>query len=138
VQDGLTVSGPVTFSGTFSAATFAIETLQVNQNLEINRHIDAGGPTPRVTGGSVGNGGTVTISGTDTAGTISINIGSGGGSGVLATITFGAAFNSTPHVVISPVNAPAPNAFISNRSSSGFSISSSGQGTVSFNYIVIE
>jgi cytoskeletal protein CcmA (bactofilin family) len=138
VQEGLTVSGPVTFSGTFSAATFAIETLQVNQNLEINRHIDAGGPTPRVTGGAVGNGGTVTISGTDTAGTVSINIGSGGGTGVLATITFAAGFNVTPHVVISPVNAAAPNAFISNRSSSGFSISSSGQGTVSFNYIVIE
>jgi cytoskeletal protein CcmA (bactofilin family) len=139
VQEGLTVSGPVTFSGTFSAAAFAIESLQVNRDLQLNRHIDAGGPTPGISsGGGIGNGGTATISGTDTAGTITINIGAGGGNGVLATITFAAAFNGTPHVVFSPVNAPAPNAFISNRTSSGFSISSSGQGTVSFDYIVID
>lgn len=139
VQEGLTVSGPVTFSGTFSAAAFAIESLQVNQNLQLNRHIDAGGPTPGVTGGpGIGSGGTVTISGTDTAGTVTINIGSGGGTGVLATITFGAEFNATPHVVISPVNAPAPNAYVTNRSATGFSITSSGQGTVSFDYIAIE
>jgi len=142
VQKGLTVSGPVTFSGTFSAAAFVIESLQVNQNLNINKHIDAGGPTPGVASGpSVGSGGTVTISGTDTAGTVTVNVGSGAGAGVLATITFGNGFGGTPHVVISPVGAPAPNAFISNRTTSGFSISSSpglSPGSISFDYIVIE
>lgn len=142
VQQGLTVSGPVTFSGTFSAATFAIETLQVNQNLQINRHIDAGGPTPGVSGGgATGSGGTVTISGTDTAGTVTINVGSGAGTGVLASISFRNNFGGTPHVVISPVGAPAPNSFISNRTSSGFSISTSSAfspGSVSFDYIVID
>jgi cytoskeletal protein CcmA (bactofilin family) len=139
VERGLTVSGPVTFSGTFSAASFSIQSLQVNQNLQLNRHIDAGGPTPRVSaGGGIGSGGTVTISGTDTAGTVTVNIGSGGGNGVLAIINFAAAFDGTPHVVISPVNSAAPNAFISNRTTTGFSISSSGQSTVSFDYIVID
>jgi len=139
VQKGLTVSGPVTFSGTFSAAAFAIESLQVNQNLSINKHIDAGGPTPGVSGGALGNGGTVTISGTDTAGTVTVNIGTGGGSGVLATVTFGNGFGGTPHVVISPVGAAAPSAFVSNRTTSGFSISASGlSGSISFDYIVIE
>ncbi len=139
IQEGLTVSGPVTFSGTFSAAAFAIESLQVNQNLTLNRHIDAGGPTPGIASGAgVGSGGTVTISGTDTAGTVTINVGSGGGTGVLATITFGNAFDGTPHVVITPVNAAAPNAYISNRTSSGFSITSTSQQTVSFDYIAID
>jgi len=140
VQRGLTVSGPVTFSGTFSAAAFAIQSLQVNQDIQLNRHIDAGGPTPRVVaGGAIGSGGTVTISGTDTAGTVTVNIGSGASTGVLATITFAASFNSAPHVVISPVNAPAPNAFISNRTATGFSISTgSPASTVSFDYIVID
>jgi cytoskeletal protein CcmA (bactofilin family) len=144
VQKGLTVSGPVTFSGTFSAAAFSIESLQVNQNLNINKHIDAGGPTPNVSSGpAVGSGGTVTNSGTDTAGTVTVNVGSNASAGgILATITFGNNFGGTPHVVITPVGAPAPNAFVTNRTTSGFSISYSPGFTspvsVSFDYIVIE
>ena len=142
MQDGLTVSGPVTFSGTFSAAAFAIEALQVNQNLSINRHIDAGGPTPTVSAGpSIGSGGTVTISGTDTAGTVTINVGSGAGSNIFASVSFGNKFDGTPHVVITPVGAAAPNAFVSNRTASGFSISSSpglSTGSISFDFIAID
>jgi cytoskeletal protein CcmA (bactofilin family) len=150
VQDGLTVSGPVTFSGTFSAAAFAIESLQVNQNLNINRHIDAGGSTPGIVGGSaVGSGGTVTISGTDTAGTITINVGSGSGAGVIATVNFSNAFGGTPHVVITPVatqGSPTISAnqafYLSNRTTTSFSVAYVGTslspGSISFDYIVIE
>ncbi len=149
VQEGLTVSGPVTFSGTFSAAAFSIESLQVNQNLQINRHIDAGGSTPGVSGGgATGSGGTVTISGTDTAGTVTINVGSGAAAGVLATVNFSNGFGGTPHVVITPVAAQGSPVisgtqkfYLSSRTTTSFSIATSGglsAGSISFDYIVID
>lgn len=149
VQEGLSVTGPVTFSGTFSAASFAIQTLQVDGDITLNRHIDAGGPTPGVSGGgAVGSGGTVTVSGTDTAGTVSVNVGSGAGAGVLASITFGNAFSGTAHVVITPVATQGSSIittdtifYLSNRTSTGFSIATSNAlppGSVAFDYIVID
>ena len=149
VQEGLTVSGPVTFSGTFSAAAFAIESLEVNQDLILRRHIDAGGPTPGVSsGGAVGSGGTVTISGTDTAGTVTVNVGAGAAAGVLATVNFANSFTGTPHVVITPVAAQGSaiitgtqKFYLSSRTTTTFSIAVSGglpSGSVSFDYIVID
>ncbi len=149
VQRGLTVSGPVTFSGTFSAAAFAIQTLQVDGNLTANRHIDAGGPTPGlVRGGAIGSGGTATNSGTDTAGTVTINIGGGAGAGALATVNFVNAFGGTPHVVITPVATQGSSTvtggqtfYLSNRTSTSFTIATSGglsPGSISFDYIVID
>ena len=149
VQEGLTVSGPVTFSGTFSAATFAIQTLQVEGDITLSRHIDAAGPTPNVaSGGAVGSGGTVTLSGTDTAGTVTVNVGSGAGSGILATVTFRNTFNGPPHVVFTPaaiqgsaiVNTGAT-FYMSSRTSTGFTIATSDPlpaGSISFDYIVID
>lgn len=149
VQQGLSVSGPVTFSGTLSAANFSIQTLTVEQDARFNRHIDAAGPTPNVTkGAAVGSGGTVTISGTDTSGTVGVNIGGGAGSGNLATVTFANAFSGNPHVVITPV-APQGSSlvdgtrqfYISNRTSTSFTIAvSSGlpSGSISFDYVVID
>lgn len=146
VSQGLTVSGPVTFSGTFSAASFAIQSLTVEQDLIVNRHIDAGGPTPSVSrGGALGSGGTISNSGTDTSGTVTVNVGSGGGNGVLASLSFTSAFSGTPHVVITPVTTSsslaAGNYYLSSRTSSGFSIAVSGSlpsGSISFDYIVID
>jgi len=149
VQQGLTVSGPVTFSGTFSAAAFSIQSLTVEQNLTVNRHIDAGGGTPGLSrGAAVGSGGTATISGTDTAGTVTINVGGGASAGVLATINFANSFSGTPHVVITPVasqGSPTVTGnqkfYLSNRTSSSFTIATSGglaPGSISFDYIVID
>ncbi len=138
VQRGLTVNGQASFSGSISAPSIITDALSLTGDLQFARHIDAGGGTPSISAGAVGSGGTVTISGTDTAGTITINIGSGGGTGVLATVTFANGFGGTPHVVISPVNAAAPNAYITNRTTSGFSIFSSTQSTVSFDYIIVD
>jgi len=149
VQQGLTVSGPVTFSGTFSAAAFSIQSLTVDQNLTVNRHIDSGGGTPGLSsGGAIGSGGTATISGTDTAGTVTINIGGGASAGALATVSFAAQFGGTPHVVITPVasqGSPTVTGgqtfYLSNRTSSSFTIATSGglaPGSISFDYIVID
>jgi cytoskeletal protein CcmA (bactofilin family) len=149
VQSGLTVSGPLTISGAFSADAFVVQSLQVEQNITINRHIDAGGGTPDLTqGAAIGSGGTATISGTDTAGTVTVNIGSGASSGILATINFVNTYGGTPHVVITPVAAQGSPTisgghtfYLSNRTSTAFEIATSGglsPGSISFDYIVID
>lgn len=142
VQEGLTVNGQASFAGGISAPSITLDALSLTGDLQFNRHIDAGGATPRVTAGNaVGSGGTVTISGTDTAGTITINVGAGASGGVLASVTFAAAFNGNPHVVFSPVDKPAPNAYITSRTATGFSISTNpglSSGSISFDYIVID
>ncbi len=149
VQKGLTVSGPVTFSGTFSAAAFAIQTLQVEGDITLSRHIDAAGPTPGLTqGAATGSGGTATISGTDTAGTVTINVGAGASAGILATVNFANAFGSNPHVVITPIAAQGSaiiggtqKFYLSSRTTNSFSIAVSAglpSGSISFDYIVID
>jgi len=142
VQKNLSVNGQASFSGMISAPSITIDALQLNGDIQFNRHIDAGGGTPGVSGGNaVGAGGTVTISGTDTAGTVTINVGAGASGGVLASVSFTKSFSSSPHVVISPVGAPAPNAYVTSRTTSGFSITTSSglpAGSISFDYVVID
>ncbi len=144
VQKGLSVSGPASFAGSLSAAQFTIDNLQVNRDILLNRHIDAGGSTPGLNQGSaVGGGGTTSVSGTDTAGTVNINTGSGPGVGCFATINFTQKFNTTPHIVITPVGSAGGrlNYYI-NRSSTSFSICSEnaaqGGQSFAFDYIVID
>lgn len=144
VQQGLTVNGSVSFSGSISAASINIDTLKLNGDIQLNRHIDAGGKTPGVSAGAaVGSGGTVSISGSDTAGTVTINVGSGAPAGVLANITFGDKFGGTPHVVITAIGSGAAGLdyYLSSRTSNGFSIATtnaSASGSFSFDYIVID
>jgi len=142
VQRGLTVNGQASFSGSISAPSIITDALSLTGDVQFGRHIDAGGGTPSVVGGgAIGSGGTVTISGTDTAGTVTVNVGSGAIGGVLATISFASTFNGNPHVVFSPIGAPAPNSYVSNRTSSGFAISTSSglpAGSISFDYVVID
>lgn len=143
VQKGMNISGPLNVGGTLSAASLNIQTLQINGDILLNRHLDAGGGTPgRSNGGALGNGGTSSISGTDTAGTVNINVGSSPSAGCFTTITFSQRFN-TPHIVITPVGSSGGgiNYYI-NKSSANFSICTSSPApagsTFAFDYIVID
>jgi cytoskeletal protein CcmA (bactofilin family) len=148
VQKNLTVSGAATFSGTISAPSVNIDSLKLNQDIQLNRHIDAGGSSPRIAAGSVGSGGTVSISGSDTAGTVTVNFGSGASAGAIATVTFANAFSGNPHVVITPVATLGSGLvgtnqgyYITSRTPSGFTIASSGTppaGSISFDFIAID
>ncbi len=141
IQSGLSVSGSTNFAG-LSVSSLTVSTLRINGPLTLTRHIVAGGGTPsRSSGGALGNGGTASVSGSDTAGSIKINTGSGGGNGCFITVNFTTRFNSTPHVVVTPIGSDGGSVnFYVNRTTSGFSVCASN--TVSgksfgFDYIVL-
>ena len=144
IQKGLTSSGGASFGGPISAPQLTVGSLQLSGDLQITRHIDAGGGTPsKSDGSSLGSGGTVTVSGSDTAGTVTINTGGGPGAGCFVTITFSQKFSSTPHVVISPVGSAAANLnYYVNRSNSNFSVCTAnapgGGQSFSFDYVAID
>lgn len=144
VQQNLSVGGSASFAGQISAPALSVDKLILNQDIQINRHIDAGGSTPVASrGGAVGGAGTVSISGTDTAGTVSVNFGPGATAGVIANITFSTPFSQTPHVVITPVGSSCAglNYFV-NRTTGGFSINTINAGSsgssCAFDYIAID
>jgi cytoskeletal protein CcmA (bactofilin family) len=144
VQANLSVAGGATFGGQVSAPRLVVQDLQLSGNLTFTRHIDAGGPTPGVSkGAALGGGGTASVGGTDTAGTVSISTGGGPGAGCFATISFAASFSGTPHVVVTPVGSAAGglNWYI-NRSSSNFSICTASAppagANFAFDYVVID
>lgn len=141
---GVTSSGGGTFGGPLSAPILNVQTLQLTNDLQLTRHIDAGGSTPDKSDGSaLGNGGTSSVSGSDTAGTVTINIGGSPAAGCFATITFAQKFSGIPHVVVTPIGSAAAGLnYYVNRTSSNFSICStnaapSGQ-SFSFDYVAID
>lgn len=144
VQRNLSVGGSATFAGTISAPSLSIDQLIMNKDIQLNRHIDAGGTSPRVTSGAaVGGAGTVSISGSDTAGTVSINFGTGLAAGIIANITFGQTFTQTPHVVITPVGSNCANLnYYTSRTTGGFSIGTTNAGnpgsSCAFDFIAID
>jgi len=144
VQKGLNVSGSGSFTGTLSAAQISTSSLQINGDFTLTQHLVAGGPVPNVGRGSaVGNGGTASLGGSDTAGSITINTGSGTGAGCFATVTFVRRYNSTPHVIVTPVGSGAAGlSYYVNRSTSEFSVCTaspapSGQ-SFGFDYFVVD
>jgi cytoskeletal protein CcmA (bactofilin family) len=144
LKNGLNVSGPSTFTGPLTAASVTTGTLSLNGDLTLTHHIAAGGPTPGINRGSAtGGGGTVSLSGSDTSGSITINTGSAPPAGCFATISFTQKFANTPHVVVTPVGSDAADLqFYITRSTSNFSICSTSSApsasTFGFDYMAFE
>ena len=144
VQKGLTVTGGATFGGPISAPQLTVQSLQLNSDLQINKHFVAGGPTPsKIDGGGLGGGGTTSLNGSDTAGTININF--GGGASATAcyiTINFTSTYPAAPHVIVSADSASASQLhYYANRTTSNFQICSAGgsaSGNATFDYIVVD
>jgi len=144
VQKALTVSGTGTFGGGLSAPSLNVNTLKLNGDLQINRHIDAGGGTPsKSDGAALGGGGTSSVGGSDTAGTVTVNTGSNPAAGCFITVNFSQRFNDTPHVVITPIGSGAASLnYYVNRSSSNFSICTTNtppsSSNFSFDYVALD
>lgn len=135
VNSSAGISGNLSVGGTLSVASFSAQAIRVSG------HLLSSGPTPSVGPGSaIGSNGTVTVSGNDLAGTISINVGAGGSGGTLVNLAFRAQYGSAPRVVISPVGVGG-SFYVTNTSVGGFSVgvnSGLSPGGYKINYIVVQ
>lgn len=124
IAKSLQVNGGGSFSGPITAPQITTSTLQLNGDLTLTHHIVIGGGTPgRSPGPALGGGGTASVSGSDTAGTVSINTGNSPAAGCFITVNFAQKFNTTPRVLLTPVGSAGGGlAYYVNRSSTSFSI----------------
>lgn len=123
----LNVSGASSFSGTLTASQITVTRLILsgNASLEIPNHIGFTGPTPgrSINAAQLGSGGTASVSGSDTTGTVAITTGNGPAAGCMVRITFNQRFSNQPHVLISPIGAGAGRTqYYVERDQTGFSI----------------
>lgn len=138
------VAGGGSFGGPVTAPSIVANSLQLNGDLGITHHIDTGGGIPGLSrGNALGGGGTASVSGSDTAGSININTGSGASSGCFATINFNHTFGSTPHVIVTPVGAAAAGIqYYVTRSTGSFSLCTASSppsgASFGYDYIVID
>jgi hypothetical protein len=143
VKNGLNVTGLSTLSNV-AATQISTGSLQLNGDLNLTHHITAGGTIPGITkGAAVGSGGTASLSGSDTSGSITTNTGAAAPAGCLATVTFSKAFANTPHVVVSPVGAGAAGLqYYVTRSTGSFVLCTASAPTAGvsfgFDYIVLD
>lgn len=123
----LSVSGSSTFGGSINASQITVTRLILSGNatLEVPNHIRFTGSSPsRSTNSSVlGAGGSVSVNGSDTAGTVNIRTGNNPTVGCFTEVTFNRQFDGQPRVIISPVgSAAAKTQYYTTRTSSSFSI----------------
>ena len=144
VQKSLSVVGGGTFGGAISAPSLTVNTLQITGPLTLTKHIAIGGSTPgRSNGPALGSGGTTALSGSDTAGSINVNTGSGAAAGCFLTVNFTQNYNSTPRVLITPIGAAAGGiGYYVNRTTSSFSVCAANtppsNTSFGFDYWIVE
>ena len=144
IGQSLNVNGTANFQGAVTAPSMTVGSLQLSGDLNLTHHITAGGANPtRTNGTALGGGGTVSVSGSDTAGTVTVNTGSSPGIGCFVTVTFATKFNATPHMVVTPIGSTAAQVgYYINRSTTTFSIcdtiAAPGGVTFSFDYIAFD
>ncbi len=125
----LNVSGVASFSGAVTASQITVTRLILSGNatLQVPNHISFTGASPnRVANDAVlGSGGSSSINGSDTTGTVSINTGNNPTAGCPVRVNFQQAFSNAAHVLISPVGSGAGQMqYYVDRNNSGFSICS--------------
>lgn len=107
VGTNLNVNGIVT-AASLNVGSITISSINISGNLVFGGHLIPGGATPSARTSNAAGGGSVTISGNDTSGTITIKTGGGGlAAGEMAIINFRAAFSGTPKVQLTPTSETA-------------------------------
>ncbi len=141
----LSVSGSSTFSGAITASQITTTSLILSGNatLQVPNHIAFTGPTPSrsANSGVLGSGGSASISGSDSTGTVNLRTGNNPSAGCLVRITFRQAYSNQPHVLISPVGSGAGRStYYVDRDRSGFSICTAtpapANQTFAFDYFI--
>lgn len=122
----ISVGGTATFGGLVTVGEINISRLVMSgaSALVIPNHILFSGPNPsRTYLDTLGQGGTGSIDGSDTSGTIKLNSGNSPSAGCAMRIRFNVSFNDTPRVLISPVgSAAAGNQYYVDRDAEGFDL----------------
>lgn len=144
VAKTLQVNGSGSFSGPVSAPQITTSNFQLNGDLVLTHHITTGGGTPaRSNGPALGSGGSATVGGSDTGGTVTINTGSNPAAGCFITVTFTSKYSATPHVLLTPVGSAGGGlAYYVNRDPSSFSICDASAppagSSFGFDYFVVD
>jgi cytoskeletal protein CcmA (bactofilin family) len=145
VSKDLSVSGVTTFSGPVMAGQITVTRLVLsgNASLEVPNHLAFTGSTPlrSINTATAGAGGSITIGGSDTSGTININTGSGPQAGCFIQVTFNKPFPSMPHVIVSPFGQAAGNLqYYVTKSTTGFNLctnnAAAGGSAFGFDYFI--
>lgn len=125
----LSVSGTASFNGAVSAPQLTVSQLIISGTgtLRAPRISFAGATPSRTINPSVlGAGGSASVNGSDTTGTVNINTGGGTAAGCMVQVIFSQRFAGEPRVLISPVGAGAGlTQYYVTRDSGGFSICAS-------------
>ncbi len=141
VANNANIAGNLAVGGVLSTRGFQATNLVVDSTLTIGGHfITRGSPPTATPGPGLGNNGTMSISGTDAAGTISINTGTGAQGGILANVTFRNQYGSSPRVVATVIGGGTGSVFV-NRNTRGFSVGINGPiapGGYAIDYIVMQ
>lgn len=139
----LSVTGLVT-AASLSVGSINISTINLSGDINVGGHIIPSGAVPSVSASAASSGGSATITGNDTAGTVTINIGAGKTvAGELAIITFHKAFATTPKVQLTPLNSASAQIFYYvSQSPTFFTVNSAGMpangASYTFNYLVTQ
>lgn len=136
IGNSLTVGGQIT-AASLSVGTLTISSINLSNNLTFAGHLIPNGPAPRVRASVAASGGNVVISGNDTAGTVTINIGSNPpASGEMAIITFATSYNTTPKVQLTPINAASSSlGYYVTRNAQFFTIDTSSVPSAGVSYV---
>lgn len=141
VNNNVNIAGSLAVGGTLTVRSFQASSLTSDTTLTIGGHIIARGTAPSISAaGGVGPTGTVSISGSDAAGTIAVNTGVGAPGGIVANVTFHQAYAQTPHVVLGAIGGGIGNVYV-NRSATGFSVGINGAippGGYAIDYVVVQ
>lgn len=123
----VTVSGTSSFSGPATMSQLSVTRLIMSGNaiLQVPNHISFTGPTPgrSISPAALGAGGSASVNGSDTSGTVNISTGGNPAAGCFTRITFNRAFSGQPRVIISPIGSGAGlTSYYVTRDANGFSI----------------
>jgi hypothetical protein len=142
INSNLAVRGALSVGGALSAASLnvgslAVTTVNASGNLNFGGHLVPTGTTPDVKASVGASGGSATVSGNDTAGTITINIGAGTLiAGEMAIISFHTPFATTPKVQLTPITSSASSLnYYATRSATFFTIDTSSTPTSGASYV---
>jgi hypothetical protein len=143
VGGAMNVSGPATLAsltvtGMTSLADLHVTGSTVVADITVNGHITTGGTTPTVASGAAACiAPTVTVTGNDTSGTLTIVAGAGcSAGGVLANVTFAKPYLAAPRVLLTPVGDDSTDLKynIGTTSATGFEVKTKNAPTAAITY----